>query len=145
MAQPNEFVAGERRGQMMPTVMCTMYYNQTTGRRETCQLSAPTINDSSPNASMLTKCLCLKQLLFFKVPFIHIFLLQERYSNIYFLLIDIHNLYILYIRVLDISILWLSLHFHILFSFNIFMILSLVQNKFHLYIVWPQVLWFFFT
>ena len=61
MAQPKEFVTGERRGQMMPTVMCTMYYNQTTGRRETCQLSAPTINDRSPNASILTKCLCLKQ------------------------------------------------------------------------------------
>ena len=48
MAQPKEFVTGEKRGQMMPTVMCTMYYNQTTGRREPCQLSAPTINDRSP-------------------------------------------------------------------------------------------------
>ena len=101
MAQPKEFVTGERRGQMMPTVMCTMYYNQTTGRRELCQLSAPTINDRSPNASMLTKSLCFKTVI---VHFIQIFLLQKRYSNI-FLVIDIYNLYILYIRVLDISIL----------------------------------------
>ena len=45
MAQPKVFVAGERRGQMMPTVMCTMYYNQTTGRRD---VDPKTIIDRSP-------------------------------------------------------------------------------------------------
>ena len=34
ITQPKEFVVEERRGQMMPTVVCTMYYNQTTGRRD---------------------------------------------------------------------------------------------------------------
>ena len=92
MAQHKQFVAGERRGQMMPIIMCTMYYNQTKGQREPYQLLTPTINDRSPkyiNEKFFLKCQTF-------LLSVQKFYCKSHFPTYVFLKIDIHKYIYIY-------------------------------------------------